>query len=377
SSALIAGMVCGQLLFGSLGDIMGLDTAMAATITTQLIGSALSFEVPNSISIFTVLTVWRFVLGVGCGGVYPLAASMASSSTKNEKDRGQSVALVFSMQGVGYLIPPLLCLLLGAIFGASNTMIWRLLLGFGFLPAFYLMYLRRKYKNEDKNEKKADHTTAETLSPAKAEKGDVWNAIKSETNLARKVRNCECVNYQLVGTAGSWLLFDILFYGNTLFQPVVLTAAFGDSEDVMATAVDTTIINLLSLPGYFVSVYFIGKLGPKYIQAQGFIVMAVLYFVIGFGWNSIKNTKVLLLLLYGGTFFFANFGPNSTTFVLPSMTYSPKCRSTLNGVSAAAGKLGAFLGATMFEPLSESMGNDTIMIFCGVIALVSFLITLW
>lgn len=105
--------------------------------------------------------------------------------------------------------------------------------------------------------------------------------------------------------------------------------------------------------------------------------MAVLYFVIGFGWNSIKNTKVLLLLLYGGTFFFANFGPNSTTFVLPSMTYSPKCRSTLNGVSAAAGKLGAFLGATMFEPLSESMGNDTIMIFCGVIALVSFLITLW
>ena len=102
SSALIAGMVCGQLLFGSLGDIIGLDTAMAATITTQLIGSlgsALSFEVPGTISIFTVLTIWRFILGVGCGGVYPLAANMASSSTKNAKDRGQSVALVFSMQG--------------------------------------------------------------------------------------------------------------------------------------------------------------------------------------------------------------------------------------------------------------------------------------
>ena len=267
--------------------------------------------------------------------------------------------------GVGYLAPPLLCLLLGAIFGADNTMIWRLLLGFGFLPALYLMWLRRKYKNE----KAASLTSSDdpVRAPPAAEKGEVWKAIKSERSLFRK----------LVGTAGSWLLFDILFYGNTLFQPVVLTAAFGDSEDVMATAVDTTIINLLSLPGYFVSVFFIGKLGPKYIQAQGFIMMAVLYFIIGFGWDSIKNTKVLLLLLYGGTFFFANFGPNSTTFVLPSMTYSPKCRSTLNGISAAAGKLGAFLGATMFEPLSESLGNDTIMIICGGVALVSFVITVW
>ena len=64
----------------------------------------------------------------------------------------------------------------------------------------------------------------------------------------------------------------------------------------------------------------------RFIQGQGFLIMSVLYFVIGLGWNDIKNTKALLLFLYGGTFFFANYGPNSTTFVLPSMTFSPKCR---------------------------------------------------
>ena len=198
-------------------------------------------------------------------------------------------------------------------------------------------------------------------------KEEIWAAIKEEENLFKK----------LVGTAGCWLLFDILFYGNTLFQPVVLSAAFGDSEDVATTAGDTAILSLLGLPGYFVSVYLIGKQGPKFIQGQGFLVMSVLYFVIGLGWKDIKNTKTLLLLLYGGTFFFANYGPNSTTFVLPSMTFSPNCRSTLNGVSAASGKLGAFLGATMFEPVAQSVGNDSVMIICGVISLVSFFITLW
>lgn len=46
-------------------------------------------------------------------------------------------------------------------------------------------------------------------------KEEIWMAIKEEKSLLKK----------LVGTAGCWLLFDILFYGNTLFQPVVLSAA--------------------------------------------------------------------------------------------------------------------------------------------------------
>ena len=34
--------------------------------------------------------------------------------------------------------------------------------------------------------------------------------------------------------------------------------------------------------------------------------------------GSLTNYKTFLLILYGGTFFFANFGPNATTFLLPA-----------------------------------------------------------
>lgn len=56
---------------------------------------------------------------------------------------------------------------------------------------------------------------------------------------------------------------------------------------------------------------------------------------------------------YGLTFFFANFGPNSTTFILPSETFPAEVRTSLNGFSAAMGKAGAAIGSAMFLPLAD------------------------
>jgi PHS family inorganic phosphate transporter-like MFS transporter len=71
----------------------------------------------------------------------------------------------------------------------------------------------------------------------------------------------------------------------------------------------------------------------------------------------------------------ANYGPNTSTFILPSIVYSPECRSTLNGLSAAAGKLGALVGATLFEPAAESFGDAAVMLICSGIAVAAFVMT--
>lgn len=101
---------------------------------------------------------------------------------------------------------------------------------------------------------------------------------------------------------------------------------------------------------------------PAYIQMQGFCIVFILYLVIGLQWRSLSDIQGLLLVLYASSFFFANYGPNSTTFLLPSVTYSNDCRSTLNGISAAAGKLGALVGASAFEPAADAWGESTVMI---------------
>ena len=51
------------------------------------------------------------------------------------------------------------------------------------------------------------------------------------------------------------------------------------------------------------------------------------------------------VIVYGLTYFFANCGPNSTTFLIPTECVPTRIRTTAHGISAAAGKCGATCGA--------------------------------
>ncbi len=57
---------------------------------------------------------------------------------------------------------------------------------------------------------------------------------------------------------------------------------------------------------------------------------------------------MLYVFLYGFTFFFQNFGANATTYIIPSIIFSSAERATCHGISSAAGKVGALLGAQTF-----------------------------
>ena len=56
--------------------------------------------------------------------------------------------------------------------------------------------------------------------------------------------------------------------------------------------------------------------------------------------------------MYGFTFFFDNFGPNTTTFILPAEIFPARLRSTCHGISGAVGKLGAIIGVLAFSFMS-------------------------
>jgi hypothetical protein len=51
-------------------------------------------------------------------------------------------------------------------------------------------------------------------------------------------------------------------------------------------------------------------------------------------------TNQVFVWLYAMTFFFANWGPNATTFIIPSEVFPSKWRCTAHGFSAACGKAG-------------------------------------
>ena len=72
-------------------------------------------------------------------------------------------------------------------------------------------------------------------------------------------------------------------------------------------------------------------------------------------------------LLYGSYWI-----TNVTTYVMSALVYKPSIRSTLNGLSAAAGKVGALLGTTIFQQMLDDCDTtsctnqavSTIMYIC-------------
>jgi PHS family inorganic phosphate transporter-like MFS transporter len=71
-------------------------------------------------------------------------------------------------------------------------------------------------------------------------------------------------------------------------------------------------------------VVFIEKICRHLIQLVGFFMMSVFMLILGVNYDYLKNNNVkLFVVLYSLTFFFANFGPNSTTFMLRRSCNTP------------------------------------------------------
>ena len=92
---------------------------------------------------------------------------------------------------------------------------------------------------------------------------------------------------------------------------------------------------------------------------MGFIALAVLYLVIGIFYDSLLEFSVgLFIVIYTMANLFTNFGPNSTTFIIPGEVFPTKYRSTCHGISAAAGKLGAIISQGGFLKMKDIGGKD-------------------
>nr|CAD1835980.1 unnamed protein product [Ananas comosus var. bracteatus] len=100
----LCGTLSGQLFFGWLGDKMGRKSVYGFTLIMMVVcsvASGLSFG-STAKGVVTTLCFFRFWLGFGIGGDYPLSATIMSEYA-NKRTRGAFIAAVFAMQGFGIL----------------------------------------------------------------------------------------------------------------------------------------------------------------------------------------------------------------------------------------------------------------------------------
>lgn len=439
----LVGTLVGQLFFGWLGDKLGRKNVYGITLLLMVvssIASALSFG-SSGAAVIATLCFFRFWLGFGIGGDYPLSATIMAEYA-NTRTRGAFVAAVFAMQGFGILAGAAIAIVVSAIFDGlfwrpsfaddpqgstarQADYVWRIIFVFGALPAAITYYWRLKMPETARytalvvgSARQATEDMAKILQPELREQQQVIDVI-AEGGTSEGLKESNTITMpeepldaiatttrtdfglfskrfvrkhgkHLLATASCWFLLDIAFYSSNLFQKDVLSAigwlpaatSMNAIEEVYQISRCQALIALCStVPGYWATVGMIDRMGRVAIQLQGFFFMAALLLAIAIPysyWQTSDSRRIGFIILYACTFFFSNFGPNATTFILPAELFPARFRSTCHGISAGAGKLGAIIGAFGFQFAwdSAAIGNSRTLIILASCSILGFFFTL-
>ena len=278
NSTMLAAAFLGALVFGRFADVAGRKRVywmVAAIMVVGALGSALA---PS----FWILIVFRFVLGFGVGGDYPVSAVMMSEYA-NRKDRGKLVGMVFGTQALGLIVGPLIALaLIGG--GASNDMVWRILLGLGALPAAAVLYLRTKMPESPRYRAQVQGRAAEAATQiAGFTRGQVngngSGAPGQNLGLRAFLTNRRYL-IMLAGTAGTWFLLDYAYYGNTISTPQILGLISPHASTTTKIALQLAIFVVAAVPGYILAIARLDRIGHRRLQLTGFAMMALCFAII-------------------------------------------------------------------------------------------------
>jgi len=388
------GTLVGQLFFGWLADVLGRKKMYGVElmiIIVGTIGQCFSGTSPV-LSLGASLMFWRIIVGLGIGGDYPLSAVITSEFATTGR-RGAMMAAVFAMQGFGYLTTGIVSIITlaaakSAIIASTNAepldYVWRIVIGFGAIPAVIAVYFRltipetpRYTMDVEQNIAQAARDVTVVLKPKNALEEEEFEVVpvvaQSKASLYdffgyfSHWRNLKI----LLGTSVCWFCLDVAFYGIGLNNSIVLTAinfgsvsgvsySLGAYDTVWNAAVGQLIITLLgAVPGYWCTVFLIEKMGRKLIQLMGFFICIILFAILGFGFTALQQHSVAAFIVFFTLVqFFMNFGPNSTTFIIPGEVFPTRYRSTGHGIAAASGKLGAIISQVGFSKLQNIGGKN-------------------
>ncbi|BGP08206.1 Inorganic phosphate transporter PHO84 [Rhodotorula toruloides] len=414
------GTLVGQLFFGWLADIVGRKKMYGFELIIIIIatlGQAVAGHGP-AVSIIGVLVMWRFIMGVGIGGDYPLS-SVITSEFAATRIRGRMMVATFWSQGWGQLAAAIVTIVCLAAFkkqilndpvGYAHHLdfVWRLVIGLGAVPGAVALYFRltlpetpRFTMDVERNIKQAASDVDAFLQTG----GYVQDSTPAVTQIAAPKATFRDFRQHfgqwkngkvLFGTAWSWFALDVAFYGLGLNSSIILTA-IGYSSPSSGTpqhiryyslynnAVGNIIITVAGLiPGFWAAFFLIDRIGrkvtlpfaqtsapvdepladlrrlpPQPLQLIGFALLTVTLCCMGFGYHKLKDNAVgAFVFLYCITNFLQNFGPNTTTFIIPGEVFPTRYRSTAHGISAASGKFGAIIAQIMAFKLKDRGGKN-------------------
>ena len=447
-SITLFGAMLSQIFVVPLADNFGRKFMFEICLIIMFFASALSaFSLYNTqldapgMNVVGSLCFWRFCLGVGVGGMYPLTGAIVAEYSP-KFTRGSYLSLAFAAHGFGIFLACIITIIACAgikerypatffplsIEGCSTytaldgngllpcpaatqqaynlrvynsapsqiQYIWRSVVSAGAFGALLTFIFSRLYivetprfmaqvageyaKAIDDLAHQCEIDYRDQLLAAEAgheeSKGEGLEVEHLEQVYFREFLARHGVNLLLASL--SWFFVNIVFSGLLiLIEEPARVIGFNKgnywqpaTDECAGLAVGYLTVCLSALiPGYYVSVATIDKMGRKVTQFMGFVMMAVWCSACAGSFDKLlppNNDKLMdgtdpvwrseatgWCVMFACTFFFAAWGPLSTSFILPAELFPSAWRATGYGLCAAAGSLGSIVGIWIFTYASQ------------------------
>ena len=283
--------------------------------------------------------------------------------------------------------------------------VWRATVGTGVVPAIIALVLSQYLLVETPRftaHVKKDHLRAITDLASQGEPyaALVANAIDFDgTVIPTAEADLTCCGFiffhgwNLTSVSLCWFLFNIAFYGFIIATRDASAIMGLTHNQHVQSAVDVTqgtikayvaLVVASIIPGYYVTVLTVDLIGRKLLQFLGFVLYALFLAALSGGrpvllnpnnrsqydltpagqepsnmsyYHNVKSNGWIVLFILA--FFFASWGPLTTTWIIPAEIFPTRWRGTGYGIAAAAGTMGSITGIFAFMYASQPGARET------------------
>ncbi|TDD09399.1 MFS transporter [Nonomuraea deserti] len=338
SYALI-GMLIGALVTGAVTDAIGRRKIIIVSVAWFSAAMILCALAPSP----ELLGLFRFVAGIGLGGVVPTAIALTVEYAPRDR-RNLYNALMYSGYSVGGILAAILALALIADHG------WRLMFWIGAAPLVLILPLAIRYLPESAAFLLAHGHRAEAEALAvrygldlDAVAGDTGRAGEPASDGAHtRTRTGAIALLFRRGNLAATLLFGaasfcglLLVYGlNTWLPQIMRTAGYPLGSSLQFLLV----LNIGAIAGTIAVSFLADRFGPKIVTAGAFLAATLCLYVM-----SLRLDTAVLMVCVA----VAGLGSVGTQILVNGFVathYPSASRATALGWSLGVGRLGAVLG---------------------------------
>lgn len=400
NASIMVGAVIGALFGGYLVDRFGRYKLFMADMVFFVVAAIGCAVAPNE----WVLIVFRFVMGIGVGLDLPVAMAFLAefSKLKGKGNRSQRVnawsPAWYIATGIGYLV---VLIIFVSLPYDQHAILWRLVVGFGAVPALVVLLVRRRYLAESpewlanqgdlraavdvmRSHHNLDVKLAADAGGTKTTAGyDASGAKQETTKLAGETGDSAATgqstqSLQAPKSGGKWSGFAELFapqyrvrtivalcvsvfstfgYNAVAYgTPLIITTLFHQTP--LVTIIASLVINLgFGAIGGLLGMSVVNRFGTRRITLVGFVIQAValaLLAIVGIPTGALVLVSVAML----AAFVFAQAGgPGANLMNYATLSYPTRLRGIGIGFNQSVLRAFSIVSLIMFPILAGSMGT--------------------